>query len=389
MSTSEPSIRKTFFVRIFKTRLPLSDTALLLLAIVLLAILSIRSAPVLAIKSRGADPASQLLVPVHLADQVLNSRIPGYAAKTDTYLVQSLSSGHSTVERLAAMAALQARPSSTSLLLSSLTSHDASLRLAAVQVLGWQRATSAVDALIGATFDPSTEIRESAIIALGDIGSVRAIPRLQQAQIIQSNFYVQEAAFLAEQRILADVASELSIGTSELHGIAVAPLSGWAFAVTSQGLFVRRDSIWEHVQDLPAQLTDVVATDANGSMVFVGTRTGLYRSLDGAQTLQGPVAFPVSTPALVTAAAVNPKNSRQIYVALASTTARLLPAAPLGIYASTDGGNTWSFLPDSPRDYVTTRLSLDPAAPKYLFGATGVGTWRYTLSDGASGSRAN
>jgi hypothetical protein len=79
---------------------------------------------------------------------------------------------------------------------------------------------------------------------------------------------------------------------------------------------------------------------------------------------------------------VDPFDSRRVYSALARE-GETEPSSnsALGIFASADGGITWSRLQDSPRDYITTRLAIDLSMPQYLFGATGVGTWRYALTE--------
>jgi hypothetical protein len=134
-----------------------------------------------------------------------------------------------------------------------------------------------------------------------------------------------------------------------------------------------------------------LATNADGRQIYVGTDMGLVKSSDGGESWKS-VTLPLPNTAAVqiTAITVNPADSQQVYVALAAnSTVASAPPRAMGIYASKDGGDSWHLLPDSPSEYVTHRLAVDSAQPKMLFGATGMGTWRYKLSDRGFASRPN
>ena len=107
---------------------------------------------------------------------------------------------------------------------------------------------------------------------------------------------------------------------------------------------------------------------------------GLYRSLDGGETWEY-VQFGLQTPTHlnVTAIAVDPHNSRQVYIALVSPGAGPGIQDPMGISVSKDGGATWWQLEDSPMDVIITRLVIDPQWQGYLFGMTVDTPVRYAL----------
>jgi hypothetical protein len=295
-------------------------------------------------------------------------------------------------ERLIAMTRLeQMQSSAVPVLLASLSDPDPTIRAAGVQVLGWIKPREAAPALLKATSDPAPDVREAAIWALGELDLLQALPRLQELQVVQSNFYVQEAAYLAEQKLNSKVAADLELGPSQVQTLSVAPATGWAYAVTSKGIYAKQDGDWHLVENLPDLPTGVIATDSQGELVYAGTQAGLFKSVDAGKSWQLiPIQLSFVPSVRSTALAVDPLDSQKLFVALVA----MAPSGPvpttttLGIYSSSDGGSTFTFLQDSPRDYVTTRLVLDSSLPGYLFGTTGIGTWRYALDGHFVGSRA-
>ncbi len=353
-----------------RPRMVVVDVGLASAAVLLLIALSIQNSPF-----SSAMPLANEGVQL----PPLPSRLHTSSSQTLATIRSSLGKNQPLARRLVAMTTLeQMGVSAIPTLIVLVSDPDPSIRLAAVQVLGSLRASQAAEALLGATFDPSRQVREAAIRALGDSGAFMALPRLQQLQIVQSNFYIQQAAYLAEQELQDRVAQELGLGLSEVHALAVAPANQIIYAVTTKGLYGNRGQAWSPLAGLPDDPLDVVATSADGSLVYVATAAGLTRSDDGGTTWQlVRSVLPLLIPSRVTAVTIDPLDERRVYIAVASTTGR----AVLGIYVTTDGGSTWSPLPEAPLDYVTNRLTLDWSAPEYLFGGTGVGTWRYRLSD--------
>ncbi len=140
---------------------------------------------------------------------------------------------------------------------------------------------------------------------------------------------------------------------------------------------------------------------------------GLYKSTDGGDTWTGPIGKPQFNARAIGSIAIDPTNSNTIYVAttrairglssVAGGAVSLAPGAPIfGLYKSTDGGASWSFIfngaastkgctlatnvahnltPCSPRG--TRRVALDPWNPSIVYAsAYARGVWR--SNDGGS-----
>ena len=262
---------------------------------------------------------------------------------------------------------------------------DPTVRNGAAQLLGQRKSLEASDALLTATYDPDSSVRGSAAWALGEIASLGAINRMEQLQIIETNPQVREAAGAAEDKLRMSVAGALHVPTSELRGVCLAPLTGQAYAVTLDTLYNFSEGAWRAVGRVPDVPLALAAGGPDGRTVYiyVGTTTlGLYRSTDGGQTWNSLRAGLPDVPRLsVTALAVNPVDVRYVFMALASKGGASQPSLePLGIYRSADAGETWAALASAPHESVATRLVLDATTPGYLFGLTDGGAWRFTLT---------
>ncbi len=261
---------------------------------------------------------------------------------------------------------------------------SASVRASAAQTLGAMRAASATDALIAATYDADVQVRTHAAAALGEIGALGALPRLQELEITQGNIYVETAAFAAEGKIAQKVASALNIPVSAVQSVSVAK-NGTAYAAALNDLYVLRNGEWQPVSYLPATPNDL-SVGPDGQLIFMSTvSSGLYRSEDGGETWEH-LAYGLQTPTqlTVTAVVVNPENVQQIYIALAVNGSTGDQLNGIGIASSQDGGKTWTTLPDSPTQSVTAFLVIDQTTPHYLYGLSDAGPWRYQLMSSAS-----
>ncbi len=300
-------------------------------------------------------------------------------------LIQSFKKGQAPERRVAAMAALEnAQPAVVTYLVAALKDTDPAVRRSAAELLGWRRASETTDVLLSATHDTDGFVRGAATWSLGEIGTMRAWPRVLQLQILDSDPVVRDAAQLVQERLTNNVAYALKLQPNEVRALTVAPSNGQAYAVTLGELYALRDGRWQQVSRPPDIPTALAAAGPDGQVLFVGTTSlGLYRSQDGGASWQHLEAgLPVSERLSVTALAINPVDPRQLYMALAvSLGTTQLHMAPLGIYRSTDGGQSWAAMEKAnvPMEHVTTLLVIDPTAPDHLFGLTEMGAWRTNI----------
>lgn len=150
------------------------------------------------------------------------------------------------------------------------------------------------------------------------------------------------------------------------ESVSVAP-----FRITEEGQIQRwTASAWATVSNLPSRATALAAV--NESTVYVGTEAlGVFKSTDAGNTWNE-----VNNTALglvpgsvldVTALTVDPDDADHVFAATAylfsSTQVKRTPA---GIYESTDGGATWHALTEGRLPGTVTELKLDPDTPGLL-----------------------
>jgi HEAT repeats len=276
-----------------------------------------------------------------------------------------------------------ASPQVVPVLLRALNDPDEGVRAGAAQVLGLRREYQAIAALETATHDPRARVRLQAATSLGEIYAWQDLPRLTELQVNEGNEDVRAAAHAADGAIKADIANE--IGAPEVQVLAVSVTTFNApqlYAATRSNLYARHGTTWEKVSRVPGRPLALV-TGPDAQVLYLAAETsGLYRSADGGETWQ-PVALSglnVPTQVTLTAIAVSPQDSARVYAALATPDATSHSLVGLGIATSSDGGKTWTWLPDAPTHVVTTRLLADPAAPGYLYGIADDTPWRYELA---------
>ncbi len=180
------------------------------------------------------------------------------------------------------------------------------------------------------------------------------------------------------------------------------------------------EPVWTYVSgSFGINAASSVALDPNNSNnVWVGTGeanasgdseagVGLYKSTDGGDTWSGPIGKNVFNARAIGSIAVDPSDSNTIYAAtvravrgISSVTGgavSLAPGAPpWGLYKSTDGGVTWSFIFNGAQSTAgctntlnvahnltlcsvrgVRRVVLDPVNPKIVYAsAYAKGVWR-------------
>ena len=272
-------------------------------------------------------------------------------------------------------------PAMTETLIAALANAEPETRMRAAQELGWRRDADAVDALLAATYDTSARVQEQAVIALGEIGAIRALPRVQALPIIQGNAYVQSAALDAENQIAEWIARQLYIARADMLTMTATPSGEIAFAATQDRLYRWCAGEWQMIGALPGTHI-ALASAPDGRTIYLATEyAGLYRSVDGGANWTH-VQFGIYTarPLAVTAVALDPNQVARVYIALAIIVPENRARLPLCIAASDDGGATWKMLLGAPTWTLTTRLIFDPTTPDYLFGNSDGGPWRHALA---------
>jgi hypothetical protein len=197
------------------------------------------------------------------------------------------------------------------------------------------------------------------------------------------------------------------------------------------GLWMSQDAIsrhphWKNVSDGEIASNSIGSilvdpTDPSQRTIYVGTGepngssdseagVGLYKSTDGGRSwalLQGSVA--VSKDRAIAAVAVDPSNPQHLLVGTdvarhglsSNSGGRFTPAGaqflPIGLYESTDGGNTWNLAFSQPQDAVNpgsanggdfyrggvTKIEFDPNSPsRYYFSMFGYGVFRHSTAGG-------
>ncbi len=234
------------------------------------------------------------------------------------------------------------------------------------------------NALVEMTYDRSPNYRVDAMIALAERGEIRALPRIQELQVVDGNDNVQQSAYKAEDQFRAHVATELNLPVTEIRYI-VATESGDAYAVTGDSLFGLRDGKWQFIDQLPDAPNGIAITPDAQTIYLATNLTGLWRSIDSGATWKR-IQFGMDTPTqlTVTAVTINPEHSWQVFIALAAPGAEG-QKNPLGVFVSSDDGASWRLLPNSPVNAVTTRLVIHLPWTGFLYGVADSTPWRYTL----------
>jgi hypothetical protein len=330
------------------------------------------------------NPAAQEKAPVLNPSIEQNASDLASAQSTEAFqmLIQSLKQSEPLSQRSIAIATLKdASPTVVPMLITALNDQDASVRAGAAQALGLRREYQAIAALTTATRDYDVNVRREAVTSLGVIDAWQVLPRLEQLFVNEPDNAVRDAAIGAKESFEKEMAQAIGVPVPELRDISVTTGDvPQIYAVTLSNLYARNGTAWTLVSRLPdAPLS--MATGNNTNLIYLATvSNGLYRSLNGGQTWEH-ILFGLGTPTqlTVTAIAVDPQNSRQVYIALVSPGVEPGTQNSLGISVSKDSGATWSFLENSPMDVITTRLVIDPQLHGYLFGITMDAPWRYTL----------
>lgn len=149
------------------------------------------------------------------------------------------------------------------------------------------------------------------------------------------------------------------------------------------GLFRRSagEDRWERLaKGLPesADVQAITVHPANADVVYLGTRSGAFRSTDRGERWE---RLGIPDGVEVWSILVHPGTPRTLYAG----------TSPVGVYRSDDGGDSWRRLPNAVqpervkmKSFVcrVMRLSADPARPEEVYAALEVGGAMRTLDGG-------
>jgi photosystem II stability/assembly factor-like uncharacterized protein len=148
-----------------------------------------------------------------------------------------------------------------------------------------------------------------------------------------------------------------------LFSLAVDPISSntvYAASADGDGVFKSFDAgtNWSEVSDglIDRQIWSVVVDPLNPGMIYLGTRSGVFKSTDGARTwsqttLNDQTVFSVR---------LDPSDSTTLYAATVGA----------GIFKSSDGGDSWSAVNDGLTHQLFLSLAIDPSEPQTVFAGT-------------------
>ena len=139
------------------------------------------------------------------------------------------------------------------------------------------------------------------------------------------------------------------------------------YAVTSKGLFASADAgeNWLRITTLPEHAVSLAVAPSDAQVMYVGTASmGAYRSTDGGNTWQsigaGMGLLP-GVPLTVRGLEVDENDPSLVYAApsyLLGTSE--VHEAPLGVFVSNDGGDSWRKLDDAGTVARVNSLFADP-----------------------------
>lgn len=265
-------------------------------------------------------------------------------------LIRALAASQSPVRRYAAMAALEeARPPAAAMLIAALNDRDAGVRSRSAELLGYRHDLVAATALRAATYDADPAVRAAAAWTLGgDLKVWSALGRLQELQAADPDEQVRAQAQLAEDGIRVSIARALGLAPESVLLVSVAPADSTIYAATADALYALQDSThWRLAGPLPAYPTALAAGGTQQPVIYLGTQeSGPFRSLDGGATWRRIAGgLPGAERLTVTALSINAPASPDARALTMSVSATFgtteAHTTPLGVFNSSDGGETW------------------------------------------------
>lgn len=253
-------------------------------------------------------------------------------------------------------------------LVSALHSPDSTLRRNSAEMLGFIASPRSLDGLSGSLAnDPVSSVRARAAWALGELHDTRAVNALVLASVLDQDIKVRREASGSLDALRANLAE--SAGKNERITSAFATAPGDAniiYLAEMNHISISHDGgkSWNPAPaSPPSRVTALAVNPSDVNEVFAGTESmGLYESTDGGNTWASRnegLGLDPGVRLTVTAIAIDPSNTDRVYLAtgewIGTSEATL---TPLGIKLSSDRGLTWQPMTMVPVTSATTRLVI-------------------------------
>ncbi len=195
-----------------------------------------------------------------------------------------------TPSREQAQAALeQAGDAAVSPLLTALRSPNAILRRNAAEVLGYIGSGRSIAMLTSVLAnDADARVRVEAAWALSQMDDLTTAATLERASLLDPDARVRQAANDALEGIRWNLATRAGYNVVTARVFAVAPSQpATVYLAADDQVLVSEDSgkTWRHVSKTPGRVVSLAVSSSDANTVYLGTESaGLYASRDGGQT---------------------------------------------------------------------------------------------------------
>lgn len=253
-------------------------------------------------------------------------------------------------------------------LIVGLRSDNASQRKNSADLLGYIASPLATDALRNTLRnDTVPAVRRNAAWALGEIKAAGAINDLEQASITDRSQIVRASAADSLARIRTTLAGAARVNEQLVGAYASAPSQpDLVYLTTRRDLLVSRDggkTFTTLTNALPSQVSALAINPKNPKQLYAGVEAmGMYASNDGGATwtaLNTGINITPGARETVSAIAIDPDNPNVIYIArgvwLGTSKVDFYPT---GLLSSRDGGSSWQALMAGSMDQAIAKLAF-------------------------------
>jgi hypothetical protein len=283
--------------------------------------------------------------------------------------IKQLGDDRLTVQRSEAQSALEnAGENAVPSLVIALRSQDTITRRNAADMLGYIASPQSVTALSDSlSTEPVPAVRRNVAWALGEIDNLSVMPALSSASVLDRNQLVRQTAADSIARNKTRLALSSGLNEQDLSAFAVAPSrTNTVYLATRRDIILSHDAgkTWQTLSNvLPSQVTTLTVSPTNPLIVYAGVDgLGVYSSTDGGETwnaINKGLGFMPGARYVITAITIDPANPQHIYAAAGVWLGTSqLEFHPLGIMTTTNGGAMWQVLQKVQGNQQITRMAL-------------------------------